>query len=212
MPGRPVRGRAKRVWLDVRFLLGIGLVVASVAGVWGVVAAAERTEEVYAAGVPLAVGDRVTGDHLVVAGVRLGGAGRHYLAPADLPKEGLVVTRAVDVGELVPASAVGADASLRRASVVVPLSAEPPHGVGIGALVDVWAAPALGQGAYGPPTVLVSAAEVVRTLQNSSFLAGPAAQAVEVLVPKDRVARLLQALANGDAISLVPVTSAPGSR
>jgi hypothetical protein len=207
MAVRPVKGGATRAWLDARFLLGIVLVAGSVAGVWGIVSAAERTEQVYAAGAPLAVGDRVTGDDLVLAPVRLGGSGRHYLAPEDLPDEGLVVTRAVDEGELVPASAVGAASSLRMASVVVPLGSEPARGVEAGALVDVWSAPELQEGGYGPPAVLVAGAEVVRTVEDGGFLAGAGAGAVEVLVPKDRVARLLQALANSDAISLVPVTS-----
>jgi hypothetical protein len=191
--------------LDVRFLIGAALVVGSMAGVWVVVAAAERTEQVYAAATSLAVGDRVTAEQLVLAPVRLGGTGRHYLTPADLPDDGLVVTRAVDEGELVPESAVGSAAGLRLASVVVPLGGEPARGVESGALVDVWAAAETDEG-YGPPAVLVSGAEVVRTIESSGLLASGSG-AVEILVPKDKVARLLQALANADALSLVPVTS-----
>lgn len=207
-----VRATGVRGRLDLRFVLGLVLVLGSVGGVWAVVAAAERTEAVYAARSALAVGDRVTGDDLVLAPVRLGSAGAHYLDPGDVPAEGLVMTRAVDAGELVPSSAVGAESSLRMASVVVPLAADPAHGVEPGALVDVWSAPETEQGAYGPPAVLVGGAEVVRTVEGGGFLASGSASAVEVLVPKDRVARLLQALANADAISLVPVTSPPGDR
>jgi hypothetical protein len=205
----PVRKR--RLRLDVRFLVGAVLVVGSMAGVWAVVAAAERTEAVYAAAGPLAVGDRLTADRLVLAPVRLGATSRHYLTPADLPDGGLVVTRAVDAGELVPESAVGSEAGLRLASVVVPLTGEPPRGVEPGALVDVWAAAEAADGGYGPPAVIVPGAEVVRTVEGSGLLSSGSG-AVEVLVPKDRVARLLQALANADALSLVPVTSPPGDR
>ncbi|BDZ46021.1 hypothetical protein [Naasia aerilata] len=207
-----VRGTAMRGRLDVRFVLGLLLVLGSVAGVWAVVAGAERTQAVYAAGGPLAVGDRVTGDDLELAAVRLGTAAGHYLEPGDLPVEGVVMTRAVDAGELVPSSAVGAESSLRMASVVVPLGADPAHGVEPGALVDVWSASEAEQGAYGPPAVLVPGAEVVRTIDGRGLLAAGSASAVEVLVPRDRVALLLQALANSDAISLVPVSSPPGDR
>ncbi|WP_210480677.1 hypothetical protein [Naasia sp. SYSU D00948] len=206
---RPVHRHRGR--LDVRFLIGAVLVVGSIAGVWSVVAAAERTEQVYAAATALAVGDRLTEDRLVLAPVQLGGAGRHYLTPADLPEGGLVVMRAVDEGELVPESAVGSEAGLRLASVVVPLGGEPARGVEAGALVDVWAAPEGEDGVYGPPAVLVPGAEVARTLASDGLLTSGSG-AVEILVPKDRVARLLQALANGDALSLVPVTSPPGDR
>ena len=197
--------------IDARFVLGIALVLGSVAGVWAVVSAAERTARVYAAGSPLAAGDRITADSLVVAAVRLGGAGVHYLTPEDVPAEGLVVTRAVDEGELVPASAVGAESSLRLSSVVVPLPGELPRGVESGALVDLWAAPEADDG-YGPPVVLVPGAEVVRSVESGAFLSGGGSRAVELLVPKDRVARLLQALANEDAISLVPVATPAGAR
>lgn len=200
-----------RLRLDVRFVIGAALVIGSVAGVWVVVAAAERTEQVYAAATPLAVGDRLTADELVLAPVRLGGAARHYLTPEDLPGGGLVVTRAVDAGELVPESAVGSEDGLRLASVVVPLGGELARGVEPGALVDVWAAPEAEGGGFGPPAVIVPGAEVVRTVESSGLLASGSG-AVEVLVPKDRVARLLQALANADALSLVPVTSPPGDR
>src|SRR5207237_643940 len=151
--------------IDARFLVGIVLVLGSVAGVWAVVAGAERTEQVYAAAAPLAAGDRITADSLVLAAVRLGAAGRHYLTPSDVPDEGLVVTRAVDVGELVPVSAVGAETSLRLSSVVVPLAGEPPRGVESGALVDVWAASKTAEG-YGPPAVLVPGGEVVRSIED----------------------------------------------
>ncbi|WP_210506432.1 hypothetical protein [Naasia sp. SYSU D00057] len=206
-----MRGRLGTGRIDVRFLLGVLLVLGSVAGVWAVVAGAERTEQVYAAAAPLAAGDRITGDSLVVAAVRLGGTARHYLAPDDLPPEGLVVTRAVDEGELVPVSAVGSETSLRLSSVVVPLAGEPPRGVAPGARVDVWAAPEAEDG-YGPPAVLVPGAEVVRSVEDGAFLSAGGSRAVELLVPKDRVARLLQALANEDAVSLVPVATPAGER
>jgi hypothetical protein len=205
------RGRRRTGRLDVRFLLGIVLVLGSVVGVWAVVAGAERTEQVYAAASPLAAGDRITADSLVVAAVRLGGATSHYLTPDDVPAEGLVVTRAVDAGELVPASAVGSDTSLRLSSVVVPLAGEPPHGVEPGALVDVWAAQETEDG-FGPPAVLVPGAQVVRSVDGGSFLSASGSRAVELLVAKDRVARLLQALANEDAVSLVPVATPAGDR
>ncbi|MCU1570412.1 MAG: hypothetical protein JWR33_1153 [Naasia sp.] len=196
-------GRRHR-FLDVRFVLGVGLVLASVLGVTAIVSAAERTVQVYAAERPLAVGQRVASTDLVATAVRSVAADR-YLAPGQVPEAGLLITRAVAEGELVPASAVGTAASITVSSVVVTTGAELASGVESGALVDIWAATELKAGGYGPPAVLVPDAEVVRVLENDSLLSSPQERAVEVLVPKDRVARVLQALANADAVSLVPV-------
>ncbi|MCU1437617.1 MAG: hypothetical protein JWP66_704 [Naasia sp.] len=194
-------GARRRFRVDVRFLLGAGLVGASVAGVGGIVAAAERTETVYAADDALLVGDRLTRAELVATPVRLGAAGDRYLRADDVPAAGLVVTRPVGAGELVPRSAVGTDGELAVSPVVLPLQSQPAQAVQQGAIVDVWAAPRTDDG-VGPPAVLVSGAQVVRVLDGGGLLAGDSG--VEVLVPRDRVARMLQALGDGDAVTVVP--------
>ena len=62
------------------------------------------------------------------------------------------------------------------------------------------------QGAAGTPVVLAAQATVVRVLSDESLVSGSvgAASSVEVLVPRTRVARLLQAIAAGDALAVVP--------
>jgi len=54
--------------------------------------------------------------------------------------------------------------------------------------------------------VIVSGATVVRLVESDSIIAADQAAGIEVLVPKSKTARLLQALANADAISVVPAT------
>ena len=103
-PGKSTR---KRFWFDPRFTLGLVLVAASVSGVAAIVVRAERTTTVYAAAEALTVGDRIKAADLTQRDVRLDGAADLYLTPALLPAEGVLVTRTVIVGELVPASAVG---------------------------------------------------------------------------------------------------------
>jgi hypothetical protein len=71
--------------------------------------------------------------------------------------------------------------------------------------VDVWGTASLEQGEFGTPVVLASQATVVRVLEEETLIAGASgASMVEVLVPRTRVARLLQAIANGDALAVVP--------
>ncbi len=195
--------RARRFWVDPRFVIGVGLVVVSVLGVGAVVTAADDGVRVYAARAALSPGDRVAEADLVERTVRLGEAAGKYLTRRDLPGGGLVVTRAVAAGELVPASAVGDGAGVRLASVVVAMHGQLPRSVGPAAVVDLWSARATDAEDYGPPSVLVSGATVVRVIEQDGIVAG-SGESVEVLVPRPRIARVLEAIADEDAISLVP--------
>ena len=198
-----------RFWFDPRFAVGLVLVIASLLGVTLLVSAAERTRPVYAATQTLAAGETVTEGDLAVAQVRLGRAERSYLSPGDLPPGGVVLTRTVQDGELLPAGAVADQASVDTSSVVVQSTGRLPRSVAPGRLVDVWAAREGEGGVFGPPGVLVPAATVVRVLEDDGLVGDGAAESVEILVPRDRVARVLESIANGDAVSLVPAAPAP---
>lgn len=201
--------RRRRIPFDPRVLIGILLVVGSIAGVVVVVAANDRTVPVYAASEALVPGTPLTVDAVRVARVRLGSAQGRYLA-APLPKQGVVVTRSVAEGELVPLSALGAAASVTDASVVVPLSTKPAASVGPGAVIDLWAAAkAAGTGEKAPPPhVLVSGATVVRLLTPTGLLATDRSATLEVEVPREDVAAVLQAVADGESVSAVALGKA----
>ena len=201
--GRTTR---RRLRIDPRLLVGIGLVAASVIAVTTLVGAADARVAVYATTEPLAPGDVVTADDLVLRSVALDGAEGHYLTVGGLPGDGFVVTRAVAAGELVPRSAAGSTGGLRATAVVLELSMPLSAAVTPGSLVDVWSSTAGDEGTPGPPTVVVPDATVVRVLEDEGFVAGASGSVgVEVLVARTRIARLLQAIANGDALAVVPV-------
>lgn len=192
-------------WFDPRFAIGVGLVVVSILAVLGIVSSADRTIQVYSASAALSPGDRVEAADLAVQSVRLGGVAGKYLTAADVPETGLVVTRAVAAGELVPVSAVGSLAGLRVASVVVGVRGQLPQSVAAGTVVDLWSAHEVEHGVFGPPAVLVDAATVVRVIKPDGLVAS-GAQSVELLVTRSKTASVLEAVANQDAMSLVPVS------
>lgn len=200
---KPGTGR-RPLAFDPRLVIGLALVAASVAGVVAVVSAMDETTEVLSAAEPLSPGDRIGSHELVVVDVRLATAAGHYLVPGDVPEEGLVVSRAVGEGELVPLDAVGSSDGLRLASLVLEVAGTLAASVQPGSLVDVWAARELEGGRFGPPAVIASGATVVRLVESDSIVSGGEATAVEVLVPTSRVARVLEAAANSDAVSIVP--------
>jgi hypothetical protein len=203
----PSTRRRRRFVPDVRLVIGLVLVAVSVAGVVAIVAASDRRTVVYAAASALSPGDRIRLGDLVERSVALDGADELYLAAGDLPADGLIVRESVRDGELVPRGAVGGSAGLRATAIVI-LSSIPVSGaVTPGSTVDVWAAPAsseTGGAAFGPPAVLVPDAVVVRVIADDGLMAGTRTAAVEVLVPRSRVARVLHSLANADALAVVP--------
>ncbi len=195
--------------LDPRLLIGLLLVVASVTGVVFVVSAADRTSPVYLARGTLTIGETITVDDLSVSNIRMEGAGTLYLEPGDVPIGGLVVTRTVTQGELVPASAIGSVAGLRITSLVVDTSGTLAASIQPGSSVDLWAAREIENRKYSAPTVLVAGAIVLRLVTSDSIVGAGQVTAIEVLVPRAKVARVLESIANDDAISVVPL-SIPG--
>jgi hypothetical protein len=202
----PVKPKSRRFWFDPRFAIGLTLVLASVAGVVGLVSTASAMTPAYAAATPLEPGDRITSSDLVETLVRIEAVSGRYLIPGDLPDAGFVVTKPIGAGELVPASAVGATAGLDVASVVVSTNAQLPESTKPGDTVDVWASSSLGTGLFGPPSVIVPGATVVRVVVDDGIVKSSDGATVEILVPRLRIARLLSAIANDDELSIVPAS------
>lgn len=200
------RPRPRAFWSDLRFLLGIGLIVGSIAGVWFVVAAARQTVPVFAASHTIVPGEAVTADDLQVVEVALGRIEDAYASPTSF-EPGSVATRTITAGELVPASAIGAAEAARTTTVVVTSATVIPAAVGTGTSVEVWAAPQLERGVYDAPRILVAAATVVSVDDDDSVM-GSAGTAVELVIERSDVAATLAAVAAGASMSIVPTAGA----
>ncbi|KQX06447.1 MULTISPECIES: hypothetical protein [unclassified Leifsonia] len=198
------RAGSRSFWIDPRFIVGLVLVLGSVIGVYAVIAAADRTTEVYVARDALVVGQAVDADDLVITSVRLGDGADVYLAATAPPADGLVMTRSVLAGEMIPASAVSTTTQAGLTSVVVTVSGRLPESVATGSVVDLWAARASKADGFDPPVVLVPGATVAAVREADGFLADGDGRAVELLVPRDDIALVLEAIADDDALSVVP--------
>jgi hypothetical protein len=197
-----------RFRVDARVIVGAALVVVAIGGTTTLVGAMDRTVLVYAAAHPLSVGDRIRGDDLQLAEVRLGDAEARYLRAESLPSDGVVV-RAVAAGELVPSTAIGDAGDSDLAAMTVRTTTALPRDVAAGALVDVWSSLREDLGAFGPPSVIVSGATVTGIGESQAFASDEGIE-VQLLVPRVDVAAVLAAVANDDAISVV--SSDPGRR
>lgn len=191
-------------WGDARFFLGVVLIVASVVGVWFVVAAARQTAPAYAAAHTIVPGQPITPEDLRSVEVGLGQVGEAYLSPLEW-EEGLVATRTIPAGELVPSAAVADASAARTTQVVIQSAVDVPASVEAGAAVEVWAAPLVEANEYDDPRILVPDATVVSVTRDDAMIGGGAA-ALELVIPRADVAAALAAMADGALLSVVPTT------
>jgi hypothetical protein len=195
------RPQRRAVWGDTRFLLGILLVVVSIVGVWFVISSARQTAPVWAAERTLVPGEVISRDDLAVVEVALGQSGGAYVALDDFT-DGVVATRTVTAGELLPVDAVADADSVRTANVVVRSSADVAASIEPGTTVELWSAPLLERGTYDTPRILVADATVAAVTRDDSAIAGGGA-ALELVIPRSEVAETLAAIADQAALSVV---------
>ncbi|MFT2692352.1 hypothetical protein [Clavibacter zhangzhiyongii] len=204
---RPARPARRPVWLDPRFLVGLVLVLVSTGGVVALLRSEDSSVVVMAAGSSLDAGRTVHASDLVPVRVRMDAAGL-YVAPDAV--DGLVVTRFVGAGELIPRSSLASADARTTASVVIPTAAGADHLVAPGTVVDVWAAAPKGSGtnSYDPPRVIVSGATVAQVIQPQGFVADQDHTQVQLTVPREDVAAVIASTDERDQITLVPVGDA----
>lgn len=207
----PAATRAdRRRWRDPRLLVGVALVaVAALLG--AAVVGGKDTTPVWAARGPLAEGQALEPDDLVVREVRFAGpadAARYVAADGPVPG-GLTLNRDVGAGELLPVGALGAGGD---PPLEVPLTVAVeavPATVRAGSLVDVWVTPDpdLATGSTGPEagdSVLVFASVRVVAVSRTGGALGPTAtrQVIVALEPdaQETLPRALGQLARGNAV------------
>lgn len=206
--------RAQRLrrpsWRDGRLLVGVLLMLASVALGARVISSADHTVPVYAAASALVPGERLTPDRLTRVDVSLGAASGPYLEAAKPLPEGAVVVREVRAGELLPSAALASSEAAARTPVMVPVSSDSARVLTAGSVVDVWvndkvAANSGGLTTYGTPRRMVESAPVGRVPEaDATRMSGVGTTGVQVLVPNSGVERLIAAMDQGAKITLVP--------
>lgn len=206
---RPARRLQRPSWRDHRLLIGIVLVLASVALGARAVAAADRTEPYYAARVTLATGTALTADQLQIVRVHIGGGHAAYLDARQPLPAGQVVTRTIGAGELVPSAATAPAGRLAVRPVNVPID-QVPAGLAAGGRVDLWSSSPRPEGGTGflPARRIAERAEVFHVDQAGTGLSAGRGASVQILLPAGELPAVLDALANDARLALLPV---PGS-
>lgn len=193
-------------WSDVRFYIGIGLVVISILGVWSIVAASRTTTAVLQADRTIVEGEALTSGDFVAVDVSLGSASSGYIQPHQLT-DGLIATRSIQAGELLSSAALGSAEASKTTTIVVRSSVGLPEGVQTGSTVELWYAPVLEEG-FDIPRILIADATVASVVEDDAMLSRNT-PAVELVIERSDVASVLAAITDGSALSLVPVGALP---
>lgn len=194
---------AKPSWKDPRLLIGILLVLASVAGVVALVGSAGRTVPMYAAKDALVVGQKITPESFTIVQVQLGDAGGKYMNSQVVLGENSVAVRMVPKGELVARSSIGQTDALDRKPAPVTISEPLPKEVVVGSHVDVWVALPDERNGFQAPVLMLPGAEVAALNVAAGSLGSGKYMQIMVLVSDAQMPKFLGAVANKAKVSVV---------
>ncbi len=204
----------KPSWRDTRLVVGVVLVLLSMAIGAKVIAVADDTVPMYAAAASLVPGQPVTQGDVKRVDVQLGAERSGYVAADHDIAPDTFALRDVRPGELLPTSALGRRTGIDLKPVSVPVDVGGAAQLAAGSIVDVWVNAKDRSSAvdkYGKPVKTIKAAPVARTPDTGGGGLGAASGsiAVQIMVPEARVQALIAAVDQGAKITLVPVPGSP---
>lgn len=203
-----VIGEARRItrpsWKDPRLFLGILIVLASTVGIIALTSTLDKTVPMYIAKTDISLGEQLASEKLDVVNIKLDSLSSRYLAANPELLEGHRANSLIRAGELIPVSSLGLEGGTNRRPVSVNLPDELPAAITAGAHVDVWvAAKDRAANVYAAPILLLPAAEVTYRIARATGFGGTSGTTVELLVQDEKLADLLEAMANEARITLV---------
>lgn len=206
--GPTVMRLRKPRWRDPRLIVGIVLVLVSVMLGALLVTRLAATTTVMAARVDIVPGDEITADMLTTVDVRLGDREHMYVSSMDQVPDGSVATQTVRAGELVAASTVGQAADVQLRPVVIPVDSAVAESVTPGGTVELWRTSNADNEQPADAEMLIDGAVVRRVDEGSAI--GMQSMTVEVLVPRDDVSAILEALGEDGRLDVIGVPGAEG--
>lgn len=198
---------------DARWIVGVLLLALGIIGTLRVIGSFDDSVTVWSARTTLVPGQRIAASDLVRTQVRIDDGATRYVTASAVPAG--VVQRPVAVGELLPRSAVGAASDVTVRAVTATLDRGQADVIRAGADVEVWVASkreGAGTTGFEPPQQVVDRALVSHVGARAGGVVAVAdGQPVEILVPRESLARMIDAVNSGSRITLVPLVGGASS-
>lgn len=201
---------ATRWHKDGRLLVGVLLIVCSIAGSYVVLTSMASTQDVYVARETLLPGDRVDPANLSVAAVNLASSDERYVGAGNL-HPGDVIIRTVGAGELLPASALGDTSAITATRMVLAVSSSLPEDTPIGASVDIWATRVDAYSVIPSATSLIVPGAILVRVREADPYSADSTMQIEVQLARSALRPTLQAIGDGARLVAVPTVSQAGS-
>ncbi len=182
------------------FIASSLLVVGSMVGAWVLIEQSKTTEVFLVTKQNLASGTSLTAadlDQIPLSMFEISGS---YLQP-DALVDGLVLTRPLAAGEVVPVSALTTAELTNWSNVVLTPALELSSQIEVGTKVSIWSSPHLDFQTFGEPDLLATDIEVVKIIEPQGNFADTS-KLVELRVPKNSLQYLIGAITNNDALAL----------
>ena len=182
------------------FLASSLLVVGSIVGAWVLIEQSKTTEVFLVTKQNLASGTSLTASDLDQIPLSMFEISGSYLQP-DALVDGLVLTRPLAAGEVVPVSALTTAELTNWSNVVLTPALELSSQIEVGTKVSIWSSPHLDFQTFGEPDLLATDIEVVKIIEPQGNFADNS-KSVELRVPKNSLQYLIGAITNNDALAL----------
>jgi hypothetical protein len=200
LPAPPASRLPRARWVDPRLLAGVLLVLVSVVLGSRIIAEADTRTPVWSVTRDLGAGTTLADRDVRMRSVRLDEAAARYVSAAQ-GAEGLVLSRPLDEGELLPVGAIAAQGvGIERREVVIQVDQFAAAGLAKGSVVDVYAVPETDAGEVPASPELVLAGVTVAAAHDNGgrFGASGTKSGLTLLVDRPLVPELIDAVAHGD--------------
>lgn len=197
---------------DARWIIGVLLLLAGMGGTIGVIHQFDHSTTVWVARHAIVPGEKVNATDLTATRIRMARASDHYFTGAA-PQA--IAVRPITAGELVSRDSLGTAKNADVSTVAVVVDRGQAEVVHSGSDVQVWVATKEAEGgvtSYTTPKKLISSAFVNRIISTQSGVVSTIdGQSVELVVPNEQLASVIDSSNRGDRITLVPLAGGAGS-
>jgi hypothetical protein len=187
-----------------RTLVGLGLVVVSLAGVGFVVNESQQTRVIAVTATEIIAGQRIAESDVVALVVPQGDVFDAYAHPADF-SDSPVTSQSLGSGQLVPKAILGFETLSDDSVITIELSIGSPDWLRAGAVTELWVAPPGAENTFLAPFVLAPRVSILKVSRDEGFAADTLRTRVEVLVPRRHLPGAIHALANRYFLHLSPI-------